>query len=359
MDLIPDNKNSQTLPIEFSIKLLDRSDTREIHSFLNDNYVEDTQCGLKTFLELDYVYWYLKRVNKGMALGLLYKKKLIGMIMSQENEVRIGREIRRVFCVGYFCVHKKLRNMSLGKELQRKMSDMIVISSLKDGIPPTVIFSLLSNMPALSEREDMWKVSHKSYAIPLNYSKLKDIGILPSDCKEISFSKREKNPPVLLNQSHIPSIVLRLNKFLESFRVHTYINEDYASHYFIPKKRISYSFCWIGSNGEIDAFINFIESKNVLCQPESVGDRPLTIPLTTAHLNYYFYDKSHNLTEMVEETIPYLIEYGSDHLVINSMGHNDSIRIPKFVTNTSETTYIYGKGIGEVFSDEIFVPTQI
>lgn len=353
---LSENTNIQTLPDNFTMEYLDRANTREIHQFLNQNYIEDSSYGMKHYFELDYIYWYFKNISKGMAVGLRYKTKLVGMIVGRDEEIIVNRKIMKNYFIEYFCIHKKLRKLSLGKELKQRMSDLIVLQSVEKSEPFTLMFTLNSQMPQLPENANLKKIIYNNFAIPINYQKLQDIGMM--DCEnysKIDFTKNTLNPPVLINPSMIPSIVVKLNKFLEPFRIKSYITEEYASHYFISKKRITYSFCWFNEDKSIKSFINYSESKNALV----TDDLTTNTTITTATINYYFYDKTHNLTEMIEDTIPYLLEYGVDHLIINDMGMNNKINIPKFPIAVSSHTYLYANNIDEVFSDDLFIPINV
>src|ERR1044071_1121443 len=132
------NVDCKSLPENFEFKILNMSHLTDIHDLLNNNYIKNPNCGVRTIFTKDYLYWYLKLVPAGFIIGLTFKQKLVGMICSQFFDVIIHQTSLKVPYISLLCVHAKIRNLGLASCLINKISHII----LKTGMPYTLFTTI-------------------------------------------------------------------------------------------------------------------------------------------------------------------------------------------------------------------------
>ena len=92
----------------FYPRILSLKHINEIHSLLNNHYVENENNTCRLTYSKDYLYWYLKRVPKNFIIGLVYQDdsdsyKLIGLITAIYIDVIINNVAKNVPYISLLC----------------------------------------------------------------------------------------------------------------------------------------------------------------------------------------------------------------------------------------------------------------
>src|SRR5277367_5959566 len=100
---------------QFDFRTLRMSDLNEIYELINNHYVEDSKGLIRCTYGKDFLYWYLKPIYKlGLAVGLVWKNKLIGFITASLFDMIVWDKQLKVPYINFLCVHHKLRKFGLG-----------------------------------------------------------------------------------------------------------------------------------------------------------------------------------------------------------------------------------------------------
>lgn len=352
------------LPDGFVLKNLNLSQLDEICNFLNHNWIENLECNLQTIFSRDYLYWYLKYVPPGFIIGLVHKRKLVGLVTAIFIDMIIYGTKLHVPHINYLCVHSKLRNLGLATSLITRIRQAIVRDGFKYALYVTNIYDdpsvsvsasggdeadeadgsssldsldTLDSLDLTNKSDDGIKSKPsnllnlfcelKSYAVPINHKKLISVGFLPSNyTPEENLSGDEVNPLHLLKKSDLESVITKLNLYLDKFKIRTYFTLDMGRHMLIPKKNIVYSFVKKSADDVTD-FISISKSCFYSSRCKKI--------IYTANITYYYYETM-TLTEMVTFLIAKLPSYGIDQLNFNTMAHNENINVTKYLTNFQE-----------------------
>jgi glycylpeptide N-tetradecanoyltransferase len=296
------------------IKTLNTSYLDEIHEFLNHNYIENTECGLKTIFHRDFLYWHLKN---SLIIGLIYENKLVGVITAKILNMVIHGNDTKIPQLNLLCIHSKLRKLGLAKILIMQIKDMLHKMGYNYSFCITTYFDEANTPSEIA-----------SYAIPINLPKLKELGFLPPDHTHIKTNMI--NMFHLVHESDLEQIVKKLNKWTSQFDIRPIFTIKSAYQYLMPKKNIIYSFVKKGEDGGITDFISVIKT----CA-YSISTKQI---IYTASINYYFYETM-NLTDMVECLMQKLSLYGIDQLSFANLALNDSIRITKYLTHYHQVKF--------------------
>jgi len=334
------------LPDGFRFKTLSPVYTKEIQYFLNQHYVENTTCELKTYFVTDYVYWYLKSVPPGLCIGLVYKNKLIGLITACVTDMIICQNQMSVAMPNLLCVHQKLRALGLSKFLIQKLHSTLETMCVRQTLYQIIRFESESTTDKRVNTNPICRLHNIS--IPLNYEKLISIGFIPKNCEP---STQPDVLPIfrLLHKDDVGKIVPKLNNFLSTYKIREFFTEESATHFFMPKKRIVYSFVKVDPNDQsnITDFISVTESY--------VYSKPQRKNICSGNLTYYFHETI-PLTLMIVSVIPKLLSYGIDLLNLLTVGRNEYVNITKFSTDTSYDVCVDGLQLPEEITPaEIFL----
>lgn len=312
---LPNNYNIHTieLPYKFSFKTLHTAYLDEIYNLLTNHYIEDLHNITRTMYSRDYLYWYIKNIPIGLVVGLIYKNKLVGLITAKPIEIIVDDNIMKTAIINFLCVQTKIRKKGLAKflvqEIQNRLNKMgIKSASYSVGIETVKKLCVIKN-----------------YAIPINYSKLKNLEFLQDDLPEIS--KFHDNPLQLMTRLDIESIAQRLDNYLKKFKIRQYFQKELIEYYFLPKKNIVYSFVAKKSNVVTDFIV--VYKSYLYCKEKHKM-------INVANLAYY-YCESLTLTELVKYLLDRLQDLGFDQLNYNNLGDNDHINITHF--EVSENNY--------------------
>lgn len=291
----------------------------EIQNLLNDNYVENTECEIKTIFSTDFLYWYFKYIPQNFILGLIYKNKLVGVITAIFLDMSITDIKLKVPYINLLCIHSQLRNLGLGQFLINKMKDSLSKIKL-----PYALFAqtIHENKKALSMGMDKPFSKFNSRIIPINYTKLKRINFISSDQTNSDYLEKTSQTDNfhLTTESDLEQIIPKINKFNQSGDLSFVFTPESAKHFILPKKHIVYSFFKKPSE-----FICIYVSTWLCTSHDEV--------LTIGNLAYY-YTETMNLTSMIRHILPKLIHYEIDLFNTYAIGPED-VNLTKYETGTT------------------------
>jgi glycylpeptide N-tetradecanoyltransferase len=336
-----ENNNAQSLPDGFKISILNMTHLDEIYEFLNNNYIENKECGLRTIFYRDYLYWYLRDRQLSIIVGLIYEQKLVGLVTAIIVEMVIKENPMKIPYLNLLCVNSKLRGLGLANFLVRKIQVELNKRNLEKCIFMTM--SLTDN-PKIFYEETKLVSGFKSYAVPINYPKLIEIKFLPRNChipNPLSFP----NPLHLMKESDLECVVNKLNRFMARFVIHPIFDIKSGRHNLVPKKNIIYSFVKRDENKIVTDFISVCKS----CA-YSVPSKKF---IYTAVVNYYYFETM-TLTELVTYLIDKLESYHIDQLSFGNIALNESIQLTKYLTHYHQC-FVSGIDIQEIDHNQMML----
>lgn len=325
-------RKKKSLPNGFQFKTLGLSYLEEIFGLLNNHYIEDSQHIIKLVYSKDFLYWYLKHVPPGFIIGLIFKKKIVGMIAALFIDMIVCGKKIKVPYINFLCVQSKIRNLGFGlfliDEIKERLSKIGITYALFTGLKPITKYFCTT----------------KDFVIPINYPKLKEVGFLMEDENLAPLSVLNDNPLHLMNISDIDSIVSKLNKFMEKFDVKPYFTNESVKHFLLPKKNIVYSFVNRNENGDVVDFVSVYKNYLYCLEKNKI--------VSVAQLAFYFHETM-NLTQLVLNLIDKLSTYNIDQLVFRNMSDNMSINITKFSTREQLYYFFFNVSIKEINSSKL------
>ena len=352
---------NKSLPSGFELKVLSLHYLTDIHGLLNNNYIEDFDCDIKIVFSKDFLYWYLKYIPPGFIIGLIYKKKLVGMICSQFIDMIIHDTKLKMPYINLLCIHNKLRQLGLASYLIDKMKKSILQMDIHSALFTQIEYdhddseSVSKSVSVPKPKSDKINLFCETqlYAIPINYQKLKSVGILSSDHEELEFNNMD-DPKLKLEAFHLTtmtdleSIVPKLNKFLQRFKVVQFFTTDSAKHFLLPKKNILYSFVKRTESNTVSDFIVMYVQKWVCKQnrDENKSDSDVNVNVNQVNIAYYYHETM-SLTRMIRCIIPKLLHYGIDQLNLYTMGNNESINLTRYLTDVRLDYFLYDMTVPE------------
>lgn len=306
------------MPDGLKIKTLGLKYLEEIHSLINNHYTEDQQKTVRLTFSKDFIYWYLIYAPPEFIIGLVLNKKIVGLITALFIDMVIYDKEIKVPYINFLCLHSKIRNMGITFFLINEMKSRLLKNNITYGLFCT------TRIPA-----DTY-CTIKEFIIPLNYSKLKEVGFLTETYLPIP--KLHYNSFHLMAESDIDSVVIELNNFLAKFKVRPYFTNDSAHHFLLPKRNVVYSFVKKNTENDVTDFVT-IYKKYLYCLDKNKI-------ISVAKLAFYYYSTM-NLTELIVHLIDKLLSYNFDQLLFSDMGENINIDITKFSTFDEFNYYFY------------------
>lgn len=313
--------NKLNLPKELTIKNLSYRDVNLIYLLLKDHYIEDINKITRIYYTKEFLFWYLKKINKNHIIGLFYNNKLIGMISALIININIIDQIHNIPYINLICMQKSIRNMGilnyLVNEIKKNLCKDFNIAFFKENKISNLTFITL-----------------ETFVIPINYEKLFQIGFMTEfPDKPILNSTYELH---LAKITEISFITSKLNSFLEKYKIYPSVEK----HFIIPKKNIVYPFVIRNKNGEITDFIVVYKSLLQCTDTNNI--------ISVANLGFYFYE-SISLTLLIELLINKLKNYDFDQLSFQNIMDNDTINLTKF--STCDNTYysIFNKNFPQIY----------
>ena len=312
------------MPNECRFKTLSPKHLDEIYGLISNHYVTDEQNIIRLTYSKDFLYWYLKYIPPGFVVGLVLKRKLVGVIMALFIDMVIyGKELRIPY-VNFLCLQSKIRKLGLAPLMINEMKSRLLKNKMA--------YALFTGVNTVTK--PFCKTNE--FVVPLNYQKLKEVGFLTEELEPIP--KLNRNVLHLMTTSDINSIVPKLNKSLEKFKVRPHFNEDSAHHFLLPKKNIVYSFVKRNDNNEVTDFVSVYKNYLYCLDQNKI--------ISVAQLAFYYYETM-NLTELITNLIDKLQVYKFDQLVFKDTAENTNINVTKFTTFGELNYFFYNVGIKE------------
>lgn len=332
---VPDSQLLQiinhSLPVNFSFKTLNISYIDQIYNLLNKNYIEDDQNIMRVVYSKDFLYWYLKKIPDEFIVGLIYEKKLIGLVTALIIDTIISKEIVKLPYINLLCVHKKLRNSKLASLLLREITNRLYKKNIR--------IAFFSDMRKLCEP----LCSTKDFIIPINYSKLKEANFLLEDLNPLpSFSN---NPLHLMKEHDIDIVTENINIFMNKHIIKPLMTNKIVKDFLLTKKNIVYSFIK-KDNDNITDFISIYKSFIYSIETNKI--------ISNGTLAFY-YNNSLELTDLVSYLLDKLKFYNIDQFIFKD--NIEDINLTKFSTYGNLYYFFYNLDIDKINStDFIFYP---
>ena len=310
------------LPQDFHFKNLPLHYLDEICHFLMDHYIEDPDHIVRLVHSKSFIYWWLQQVPVQHRIGLIYQKKLMGLVTAVPITTQLNGSPETIHYINLLCVQKPLRNTELRKMMIDELHHRIYVHDKEDQI----ILCCPEPIPKLTKTP--FCVTYE-FMVPINLPKLKRIGFLEgNDDIPIQITH---NPLRLMKETDIASILPSLNHFSEKFKWTISMTPKNIKSLLIPKKNIVYSFVKRNVAGQVTDFISVYKHfLYCLDQKEMIS---------TAQLAFY-YHQSMTLTQLVVFLIDKLRQYQIDQLSFRNSSENLDIEISKYTTQSQ--FYYYG-----------------
>ncbi|AGC02181.1 putative N-myristoyltransferase [Acanthamoeba polyphaga moumouvirus] len=311
-------QENNELPDGFSFKTLSPRYLDEIYDLLNNHYIEDPDKIIRLIYPKDFLYWYLRYIPPGFAIGLIYKNKLVGMITALFLDMIIFTEKLKTPYINLLCIQSKIRKYGMSIHLINELKKRLINHNV-----PYSLFTTVKKIPNNF-------TSTNDYAIPINYTRIKKVGFLIDDIKPLPLVK--DNPLRLMKTSDVQIISLKLNKFMEKLDIKPFFTDDSTKHFLLPKKNIVYTFVKYDKEDNVTDMISAYKMYYYCLEYKKV--------ISVAFLSFYFYETM-NITDLVLLLLDKLKDYGFDQLIFRNTFNNSEINITKFLT-CGELNYYLG-----------------
>ncbi|ANB50841.1 putative glycylpeptide N-tetradecanoyltransferase [Powai lake megavirus] len=328
------NLNNNNLPNGFSLKTLNCQHLDEIHDLLSKHYVQDQDNIIRLLYSKDFLYWYLKYVPHGFIIGLTHNCKIIGLITALFVDMIICGEKIKIPYINFLCVQSKIRYHGMAIFLMNEMKKRL--------LKINIMYSLFTTTKNISFNFS----SIQEFAIPINYSKLRQVDFLVDDIPSLPII--DNNPLHLLKQSDMNIVVNKLNKFMDHLQFKPFFNQESGNHFLLPKKNIVYTFVKYNDKNEVTDMISVYKNFFYCLEKNKI--------ISVAHLSFYFFETL-SITELVFMLLDKLSKYGFDQLIFRDHLFNSDINITKFSTDSKLKYYLYNVSIKEIMPcDMCFFP---
>lgn len=322
----PSSKKT-TLPYNFIFKTIQPRHYKVVHNFLSSNYIHDSSNIIKLVYNQDFIYWYLKNMNNGIAIALIINKIIVGFITALFVKIKIDNKIIDIPYVNLLCVSKQLRNCNLCPILIDEIKTRICSKGLKH--------ALFTSMSCPTK----YFCKSNDYLIPINFNKLIDVGFI-NDIEHRNLITN--NPLHLMHDSECNIIIDKLNNYYKNLKI-TIIFDYNSKFLLLSKKNIVYSFV-NKTNNVVTDFVNFYKYYYYCIKQNRL--------ISVAKLGFYFCEKL-TPTELIEYLIDILPKYDIDQLCISDMANNDLINVTKYSTNGSLYCFLYNIYMSDCKSNQI------
>ena len=301
------------IPSFLKIKTLNIKYLDQIHNLLNHHYKEDKYQTIRHIYSKDYLYWHLKMVYKNLFIGLVYQKKLVGMVSVIVHDYNINSKNTKMAIIEFLCVQKNI----IGTE-------KYLLDEVKNRINQMGIKYIINNY-----NRGQKIITVNDYVIPINCQKLRNINFLLEEYPE-------KIPTInylsLMKKSDLNYVIPKLNQFMKKFTFYPLFDANSGYNFLVPKKNIIYSF--VKHNGyQVTDFVS-VRKYYYYCQEKHTM-------ITTAQLTYYYHETM-TLTELITQLINKLKYYKFDQLIFRNWSDNNKINITRFEAHDKIDYYLDG-----------------
>lgn len=335
----PLDYHQDDLPENFKLKTLGVEYYNEIHKLLTNHYVEDQNKITRLTYSKDFIYWYLKYIPSEYIIGLVYKKKIVGIITIMIIDMIIYDTKIKMPYIDLLCVQTRVRNMGLANFLTNEAKRRIAHSKFPYGISTG-----LKSKCDINSGSVFCKT--QDYVIPINYKKLKKIGFLMDDLDLVPIIN--DNPLHLMTDRDLAVVIAKLHKHMNQLCIKPYFTLESAKHFLLPKKNIIYSYVLRDEYNQITDFVS-VYINYLYCID-------INQFISVAQLAFYFYE-SLNISQLITFLIDKLSKQKIDQLIFRNMFDNMNINITKFSTKGDLHYIFHNVEINEIkSSDLIFFP---
>lgn len=328
------------LPKNFKIITLGSEYFQEITKLINDNYVEDSDNIIRINYSEEMIYWYLKDIPSNYILGLLYKNILVGFICAKLMNLIIYGENHIVPYINLLCIQKKIQNIGLCIYLIEEIKNRLLDSKINLEL---AYFTSVAKLGEISKK-NLYFCKTNTITIPINYSKLKSMGLIEQSFNEIPSPDENILHPI--KKTDIPLITKKLNKYLENFTIKNNFTDSTTDYFFYPKKNIIYSFVIRNKDGIVTDFVS-VYKYNIFCIEQKIN-------IYVAQLTFYFND-SISLTGLIYYLIDKLRNLEIDQLTIRNQANTSTINLDKYEMDDSLHHYLFNCKIPQNKEQDMFL----
>ncbi|EPZ31533.1 Acyl-CoA N-acyltransferase domain-containing protein [Rozella allomycis CSF55] len=318
-------KEPYIIPDTFVWKNIDLNDEQcldNVYELLANNYVEDPDKVFRFNYQKELLKWAMSSpgAKEEYHVGVRVKAtgKLVAFICAVPASIKINSKILEIVEINFLCVHKKLRDKRLAPVLIKEITRRANLNGIFQAVYTA---GIVLPTPIVTCR-----YFHRS----LNPKKLVETGfsyLAPNDNinRLITKLKLPSEPSLpgfrQMRIEDIPQVTIKLNSFLEKYKVSACFNEQEVKHWFLPVNNVVYSYVVQDPNSdEITSFISFY------LIPTQVLQHPVHKNINIGYLFYYFYDNQINLHTLLKDAL--IMAKQNDFDVFNSlvlMDHNESL----------------------------------
>ena len=257
--------------------------------------------------------------------------KLVGFITGYVQTIFIDKAVGQIPTLGWWCIHRSLRGLGLGKLLL----GAIEAQAHQVGCKQWMTFNQQKPTERLILNGNQFN-THLMMSIFLNSKKLAKWG-LPG---KIEIFKPEGEEYLqTLKKKHYKSAISVLIKYLSKYAIKPTWNEDEFLLRFAPRKGVIYSYVMEDLNGEVTEFISFTLRHVRNVSKDNERDARDNI-LNVAQLDYYVNNRM-SLTELVSQGIAKL--KGVDQVIIPQIMDYSNINIKMSVSSIKSIWCYNGK----------------
>ncbi len=305
-------------PREFKLVSLNMTHLDEIYYLINNHYICDNDNVTRLTFSKSFLYWYLKEIPSDFIIGLIYGKKLIGLITCLIIELIVHGEKIKTPYINFLCIQRSLRHLKLSNILMDEMKRRILSKN--------IFYCFFCN-------DKKWACSFvqcASYVIPINYPKLHRIHFLTEKIDPLRTF--DYNPLQIMDKNDAEQILTKLSMAMDNLLIKPYFTKKTLLHYLAPKKNIVYSFVIKNVDGQVTDFVSVYKHYLYCIDTKEM--------VSVAKLAFY-YHHSVDQTTLIEYLLDKLDKYGFDQLIFYDMYENNKINITKF-SMKDKMSYYFG-----------------
>lgn len=282
----------------YNINIKNDGELDEVYNFLKDNYGEDPQFRFKYSRE--FVRWVFASPKFDKSLVLVIRvnntKKIVGLITSIPQKMRVFEQIMETCIVNFLCVHKSLRNKRMTpmliKEITRRNNLMEIwqaVYTLGNAImkpicetqyyhrwlnPQKIIHTGFGHKKNLMQFKNPQKLIDKLYNLP-NFTDIQ------------GFRQMEKKD--------VPEVHKKIKKFMSKYQFAPVFDDKEFEHWFSPQKDVLY--CYVVEDPvtkEITDFCSFYSIPFTVINSDE--------ELYVAYMYHYFNNKN-SLVDLIRNLL--------------------------------------------------------
>ena len=258
-------KEPLALPEGFEWKNVDLSKQNELdklYEFLKSNYVEDDDHMFRFDYSKDFLKWHLNPpgyypewlISVVREDKVKNKKKMVGFIAGLPIKVHIHGTDITLAEIDFLCVKKELRSRRLAPVLIQEVSRRIHMRNMWWAVytSGTLLPKPFCQATYYHRNLDVKKlVDIKFTYLPhnMNMTRAKKYYALPNE------------PPISgfrpMTEEDVEDVYVLLDNLEKKYKVHGYYSKEEVAHWFLPRKRVIYSYVKTDEKNKVTDFISF------------------------------------------------------------------------------------------------------